>query len=223
MKILVLPRPRLLAFLAGLVLLIFVQCSQRASDPAVPPDASLKTIILDSANLIQLYLPAAMDSTAKWDADCCTGGLYTTAFWDNRYPFIKTMHGLCFPQSLPDSICQVTVDWRTRRGESVWNDTLHLNKYKYYIESIQNDAYRRKVDWEKSEIRVFGQQRVAILSFKGFIHNSWVNQDPNCCETLLLSTVLNGKAIHIWFECAGKQCTGFIERMMPFAETIRFY
>ncbi|MCK6690701.1 MAG: hypothetical protein L6Q97_01210 [Thermoanaerobaculia bacterium] len=209
--------------ISGIATLMFVQCSPQDSGTAVPSDSRLRTIILDNANLVQLYLPATMDSVAKWDADCCTGGLYTTAFWDNRYPFIKTKHGLCFPHSLPDSICQMTVSWRAYRKKEDWDDMQHLIKYKNHMESIQYDAFGRRVNWILAEIRLLKRQKVGIFAFKDFIHYSWVKPEGQPCETLLLTTFLNGKVIDIWFECSGSQCTGFIERMMPYAEAIRFY
>jgi hypothetical protein len=204
-----------------LAIMAVIRCA--APEPAIPPNSDSKTLEMKEIGTdINMYLPVSMDSLVVWDSDCCTGGLNTACFWDTGFSFVKTMHGLCFSSILPDSICQTTVYWRDQENNEFKIDSVAMINTMRHIEPLEKDAYYRKVNWEISRIETIGSQRFIFLAFKNFIHNSWVNDREKCCETLFLLTAVNGQSVEIWFECAGKQCNGFVDKILPYARTIRF-
>ncbi|MCB0534363.1 MAG: hypothetical protein KDD14_19340, partial [Saprospiraceae bacterium] len=139
--------PLQLIFLALLPLFNFHAPSE-PPEIVIPSGAQLKQLKLEGMNtILQIYLPAAMDSFAHWDADCCTGGLDAYAYWHNTFPHVESNLGLCFPKYYPDSIFQITVLVQLKPDTiATWLEA-SLDA-KSIFQKKYNEAYNTDIDWK---------------------------------------------------------------------------
>lgn len=194
-------------------------CGKQQPEMLIPPHSTLRSIeSRELTAIMQIHLPETMDSSATWASDCCTGGVPATGYWDHRYPFVKTRHGLCFPDKLADSIYQVTFYTNKERYGNFVIDTAFLEKTIKERDPMKFES----IESITTEIKSIGQHQFLFLKYPGQIRNYWVKHDQSSTETVELMTYVDSCSVFISFECAGSNCAGFIERMLPYIETIRF-
>lgn len=206
------------------VSVFFLQCSRQEPELIIPPGSRLQSIILKDANAVmQIYMPAQMDSSARWEYNCCAKGFPAIAFRNHDYPLVQEYTGECSPLVKPDSMCQLTIQTFGREGKRHTSiDTIYLEDSKKWLEAKALDLYQKQIKWNISEIKHIGGLDVAAFAFTGFSMNRWVSHQNACNETILLSTHVNGNLVCMQFECIGSNCNGIIQRMMPYIETMRF-
>jgi hypothetical protein len=198
-------------------------CQNRTPDILAPVGAIPRFIPLKGYNSgLIIYLPAEMDSSNTWGADCCTGGSPTIGFWDRGYQIIQAKHGLCFPTFIPDSIRQVTISYNdSQRRDSLIVSDSFLNAQ---IHNIEDKEYQ----WRKYSdtfplmfkgIDLINKVPMVYFAFSGYTWFTPTQENGLPHETLTIICQVEKAPVYICFECVGTGCTGFAKKMLPYARS----
>lgn len=173
---------------------------------------------------IYIQLPAEIDTAYTWinvsDCDCCDLKMYR--FANSSYSLLKET-GMFYTQ-IPDSLFQLTISHKLRKNcNEQWEITRNsVDSLANFMETKNAEAFvgGDPIVWVNKELMKINNHVFILLAYKS--KNAYPYLMVGTPVVLEATTILDNEVLSFIYECSGRNCEDFVEKMMTSLKTIKF-